>query len=183
MRANPIAAATLVLLGTACGSGKLSRGTAEKLIRPDYPAVAPLRVPRTATVDKGTPTWTMLQTIHAALQQDGRVQVQTRDEGTKATFTYALAPGAAGAKPTASGFELPAAEVEFVRMVRVETRGNQARATYEVRLARPTALFPAFQARHPGAQIGQTKQRHAEFDKQGGRWGLLKTDEAFGPKD
>jgi hypothetical protein len=183
MRPNPLAATACVLLATACGGGKLGSGTAEKLIRPDYPVAAPLRVPRTATVDKASPTWSMLQTIHTAMARDGRVQIQTRDEGAKATFTYTLAPGAGGAKLTASGFELPAAEVEFVRMVRVETRGNQARATYEVRLARPTALFPAFQARHPGAQIGQTKQRHAEFDKQGGRWGLLKTDEAFGPKD
>ena len=70
-----------------------------------------------------------------------------------------------------------AAEVAFVRMTNVETRGNQAHATYEVRMTKPTSLFPVFQLTHPGAQTGQTKLRHAEFDKQGGKWGLLKTDE------
>ena len=104
--------------------------------------------------------------------------------GAKVTYTYALTSKASqAAKTTPAGFQLPAADVEFQRIQTVETRGNQARATYEVRLARPTGLFPAFQLIHPGAKIGQTKVRHAEFDKQGGKWGLLKTDEKLETKE
>jgi hypothetical protein len=184
MRLTPFPAAALMALTAACGSSSLSRSTAEKLIRPDYPAVAPVRVPRTATVEKGTAKFNELQAIHAVLQKDGSVAIQAKEEGTKVTYTYALSPKAPGtAKTTPAGFQLVAADVEFQRIQNVETRGNQARATYEVRLARPTGLFPAFQLIHPGAKIGQTKTRRAEFDKQDGKWGLLKTDEKLETKE
>lgn len=184
MRLSPLPAAALMALAVACGSSSLSRSTAEKLIKPDYPAVAPVRVPRTATVEKGSAKFSELQAIHAVLQKDGGVAIQAREEGAKVTYTYALTSKASqAAKTTPAGFQLPAADVEFQRIQTVETRGNQARATYEVRLARPTGLFPAFQLIHPGAKIGQTKVRHAEFDKQGGKWGLLKTDEKLETKE
>ena len=112
------------------------------------------------------------------------MDIQTKEDGNKVTCTYALSAKAPKtAKATPSGFQLVAADVEFQRIVTVETRGNQARATYEVRLARPTLLFPVFQIIHAGAKIGQTKLRHAEFDKQGGKWGLLKTDEKLETKE
>lgn len=184
MRLTFLPAAVLLALTAACGSSSLSRSTAEKLIKPDYPAVAPVRVPRSASVEKGSAKFTELQSIHAGLQKDGSVAITAKEEGTKVTYAYALTAKASGAaKTTPSGFQLPAADVEFQRIASVETRGNQAKATYEVRLARPTGLFPVFQLLHPGAKIGQTKLRHAEFDKQDGKWGLLKTDEKLETKE
>jgi hypothetical protein len=143
-------------------------------------------------VEKGSAKFSELQAIHAVLQKDGGVAIQAKEEGAKVTYTYALTSKASqAAKTTPAGFQLPAADVEFQRIQTVDVRlgeitvirGNQARATYEVRLARPTGLFPAFQLIHPGAKIGQTKVRHAEFDKQGGKWGLLKTDEKLETKE
>lgn len=184
MRLSILPAATLLALATACGSGGLSTSTAEKLIAPDYPAIAPLRVPRSATVEKGSAKFTEIQLIHAALQKEGSVDVQSKEEGTKVTYTYSLSPRAAkGSKATPEGFHVPAASVEFVKVLGVETRGNQARATYQVKLTRPTPLFPIFQQKHPGAQIGQTKVRTAKFDKQDGKWGLLETDEKLDIKE
>lgn len=184
MRLTFLPAATLLALAAACGSRGLSTSTAAKLIAPDYPAIAPLRVPRSATVDKGSPKFTEIQLIHAALQKEGSVDIQSREEGGKVVYTYSLSPRAAkGSKPTAEGFHVPAASVEFVKVLNVETRGNQARATYQVKLTRPTPLFPVFQQKHPGAQIGQTKVRTAKFDQQGGKWGLLETDEKLDIKE
>ncbi|MFN8012741.1 MAG: hypothetical protein U0P81_15335 [Holophagaceae bacterium] len=184
MRLSILPAATLLALATACGSGSLSTSTAAKLIAPDYPAIAPLRVPRTFTVEKGTPRFADIQLIHAALQQEGSVDIQAKEEGAKVTYSYSLSPKAAkGSKPTADGFHVPAAYVEFVKVLGVETRGSQARATYQVKLTRPTPLFPIFQKKHPGAQIGQTKVRTAKFDKQDGKWGLLETDEKLDIKE
>ncbi len=184
MRIPILPAALLLAAATACSSGKLTKSTAEKLIKPDYPAVAPVRVPRTATVEKGSDKFNTLQKIHAALQKEGYVDIQTREEGSKVTYTFSLtAKAPASTKTTEKNFQIPAAEVQFVRIVRVESGPKTGRAAYEVKLAKPSPLFPLFQMLHPGAQLGQTKVRVADFDKQDGRWGLLKTDESFAPKE
>jgi hypothetical protein len=178
-----ILTAALLAAATACSSGKLTKSTAETLIKADYPAVAPVRVSRTATVDKGSERFVMLQKIHAALQKEGYVEIQSKEEGSRVTYTCSLTPKApASTKTTDKNFQIPAAEVQFVRIVRVESGPKTGRAAYEVTLAKPLPLFPLFQMLHPGAQIGQTKVRVADFHKQDGRWELLKTDESFAPK-
>lgn len=188
MRLSFLPAVLILAAATACSRGELTKATAEKLIKPDYPAVVPVRVPKVATVEKGSDRFVTLQRIHAALQKEGYVDIQTREEGSKVTYTYTLtAKAPSTTKTTEQNYRIPAAEVQFVRIVRVESspKGDPrtGRAAYEVKLANPTPLFPLFQTLYPGAQLGQTKVRVADFDRQDGRWGLLKTDESFAPKE
>ena len=169
-----------LLLTLACSS-KLERGNAEDLIRKDYPVVVPVTVPDKASAETGSPAHLRLTTLKENLDASGWFETALMSEGRKETFTFRLkadAPKAIKTTPK-GGFSMPAAEATFVRAVRMETTREGARVTYEVRLEKPTAQFPIFQTLHPDAKVGQTKQRHATFQRRRGAWALTGTDEAF----
>ncbi len=169
----------VLLLSLACSS-KLERAKAEELLRREYPVVVPITVPETDSADKGSPGHLRLVTIKESLDKSGWFETTVTAEGNRETFSFRLKGDAPKAiKAAQKGFEMPAAEAIFVRAVRLEPAGNQARVTYEVRLDKPTAQFGIFQGMHPNAKVGQTKQRHATFERRKGRWELAGTDEAF----
>ncbi len=169
----------ILLLTLACSS-KLERAKAEGLIRKGYPVVVPVTVPEKASADKGSPEHLRLVTLKENLDKSGWFDSALQTEGSRETFTSRLKPDAPKTiKAAPKGFSMPAAEAIFVRAVRLEPIREGARVTYEVRLEKPTAQFPIFQALHPKAKVGQTEQRHATFERRRGTWELTGTDEAF----
>lgn len=174
----PVLLSTL-MLGLACSS-KLERGKAEGMIRKGYPVVVPVTVPDRASADKGSPEHLRLVTLKENLDKSGWFESAVQSEGGRETFTFRLKPDAPKTiKAAPKGFSMPAADAAFVRAVRMEPTRDGARVIYEVRLEKPTAQFPLFQALHPDARLGQTKQRHATFERRRGSWELTGTDEAF----
>lgn len=170
----------ILLLTLACSS-RLERGKAEDLIRKDYPVVVPVTVPDKASAEAGSPAHLRLTALKGNLDASGWFETALITEGGKETFTFRLksgAPKAIKATPK-GGFSMPAAEATFVRAVRMEATREGTRVTYEVRLEKPTAQFPLFQAMHPNAKQGQIHQRHATFERRRGAWALTGTDEAF----
>jgi len=168
-----------LLLTLACSS-KLERSKAEDRIRKDYPVVVPVTVPEKASADKGSPEHLRLVTLRENLDKSGWFDSSVQTEGGRETFTFRLKPDAPKAiKAAPKGFSIPAAEAVFVRVVRMEPTRDGARAIYEIRLEKPTAQFPLFQALHPEVKVGQTKPRHATFERRKGGWELTGTDEAF----
>lgn len=169
-----------VLLLTLACSSKLERSKAEDRIRKDYPVVVPVTVPEKASADKGSPEHLRLVTLKENLDKSGWFDSSVQTEGGRETFTFRLKPDAPKAiKAAPKGFSIPAAEAVFVRVVRMEPTRDGARVIYEIRLEKPTAQFPLFQALHPEAKVGQTKPRHATFERRKGGWELTGTDEAF----
>ena len=169
-----------VLLLTLACSSKLERTRAEDLIRKDYPVVVPVTVPERASAEKGSPEHLRLVALKENLDKSGWFDSSLQAEGGRETFTFRLkadAPKAIKAAP--KGFSMPAAQAVFVRAVRLEPTREGARVTYEIRLDKPTAQFPIFQALHPDVKIGQSKQRHATFERKRGSWELTGTDETF----
>ena len=181
-RLQYVAPALLLLL--ACGSDKLTPKIAEALISPDYPVVVPVKVPRHAMAEKGSPELSKIETINGLLTPSGWFKIQRREEGTKVHFDYAPSTSAPKTvRTTAAGFEAPTAEVTFVRPLRPQGSGSHLKVSYRVRLERPTALFALYQFLHPQARIGDTKPRHARIDRQGKNWALMDTDEEFKSKN
>lgn len=177
-------AAPALLLMTACGSDKLNPKTAEALIRPDYPVLVPVKVPKQAVAEKGSAELARFETINGLLSQSGWFKIQRREEGTKVHFDYAPSPAAPGSvRSTSAGFEAPAVEAAYVKLLRHEGSGASFRVTYQIRLERPTPLFPLFHHLHPQARLGETKDRHARIDRQGKDWALMETDEEFKTKN
>jgi hypothetical protein len=176
---RPLLLLPALLLTLACSS-KLERAKAENLIRKDYPVVVPVAVPEKASAEKGTPAHLRLTTLKQNLDQSGWFESSIRSEGSQDTFTFRLKPDAPKAiKAAPKGFSMPAAEAVFVRAVKLEPTREGARVIYEVRLEKPTAQFPLFQALHPEVRVGQTKSRHATFERRKGAWELTSTDETF----
>jgi hypothetical protein len=169
-----------VLLLTLACSSKLEPSKAEDRIRKDYPVVVPVTVPEKASADKGSPEHLRLVTLKENLDKSGWFDSSVQTEGGRETFTFRLKPDAPKAiKAAPKGFSIPAAEAVFVRVVRMEPTRDGARVIYEIRLEKPTAQFPLYQALHPEAKVGQTKPRHATFERRKGSWELTGTDEAF----
>jgi hypothetical protein len=169
-----------VLLLTLACSSKLERAKAEDLIRKDYPVVVPVTVPERASAEKGSPEHLRLVSLKENLDRSGWFDSTVQADSSRETFTFRLKPSAPkDIKAAPKGFSMPAAEAVFVRAVRLEPTREGARVTYEIRLDKPTAQFPIFQALHPDARIGQTKPRHATFERRRGSWGLTGTDETF----
>ncbi|WP_243301347.1 hypothetical protein [Geothrix oryzisoli] len=169
----------ILLLTLACNS-KLERTRAEDLIRKDYPVVVPVTVPEKASAEKGSPEHLRLAALRESLDKSGWFDSAVQAEGSRETFSFRLKPSAPkDIKAAPKGFSMPAAQAVFVRTVRLEPTREGARVTYEIRLDSPTAQFPLFQSLHPDARIGQTKQRHATFERRRGSWELTGTDEAF----
>jgi hypothetical protein len=168
-----------LLLTLACGS-KLDRSRAEDLIRANYPVVVQVPVPEKASAEKGSPAYLRLTTLKENLDKSGWFETSVRTEGGQETFTFRLKPDAPKTIMAApQGFLVPAAEVVFVRAVRMEPTREGTRVRYEVRLEKPTAQFPLFLAHHPNAKVGQIHPRHAAFERRKGAWELTATDETF----
>jgi hypothetical protein len=165
----------------ACGPSQLTRREAETDIRKDYPVVVSIRVPEAAKAVKGSSDHAKLVGLQEALARTGWFAVTRAPEGDREAFQFKLKPGAPKTiRTSAAGFELPAAEAEFVRiMPRLETTHDGVRVTYLIRLVHPTELFPLFLALHPGVRVGETKERHASYRREGRSWILTDTDESF----
>lgn len=175
-------APALILL-TGCGSNSLNQKTAVALISPDYPVMVPVKVPKQASAAKGSPELTRMESINTLLTQSGWFAIQRREEGAKVHFAYApLASAPSTVRATPAGFEAPAAEATFVKALRPQGSGGKLKVPYQIRLERPTALFPLFQYLHPQVRLGETKQRFARIDRQGKDWALMDTDEEFRAK-
>jgi len=163
-----------------CGPGELSRREAENDIRKDYPVKIVLTVPETASAIKGSPEHAKLVALQEAVAPKGWFTVTRTPEGDRERFAFKPGPSAPGSlQLVAKGYELPAAEAEFVRALGIEKRRDEARVTYQIRLVRPTPFFPLFQTLHPGARPGETKDRHASYSRQGRDWMLRDTDETL----
>jgi hypothetical protein len=169
-----------VLLLTLACSSKLDRTKAEDLIRPTYPVVVPVLVPEKASAEKGSPAYLRLTALKENLDRSGWFESSIKTEGGQDTFTFRLKPDAPKAiKAAPQGFSMPAAEAAFVRAVKMEPTREGARVLYEIRLEKPTAQFPLFEAMHQEVRVGQTKLRHATFERRRGTWELTATDEVF----
>jgi hypothetical protein len=170
----------IVAVLVSCGPGRLSRREAESDIRKDYPVQITVAVPESATAIKGSPDHAKLVGLAEAVGPKGIFTVARAPEGDRERFTFKPGPALPRtAHLTARGYELPAAEAEFVRALRLETRGSEARVTYQIRLVRPTDNFPLFQQLHPGVRPGETKERHASYRREGRNWMFQDTDETF----
>ena len=170
-----------VLLLTLACSSKLDRTKAEDLIRKDYPVVVPVTVPDKASAEKGSPAYLRLTTLKENLDKSGWFTSAVTTEGGQEVFTFRLKPDAPKAIKAApkGGFTMPAAEAVFVRAVKMEPTREGARVIYEIRLEKPTAQFPLFQAMHQDVKVGTTKIRHATFERRKGAWELTGTEEVF----
>ena len=176
---RPVLLLPVLLLTLACSS-KLERTRAEDLIRKDYPVVVPVTVPEKAAAEKGNPAHLRLMTLKENLDKSGWFESTITTSGSMDTFTFRLKPDAPKAiKAAPQGFSMPAAEAVFVRAIRMEPPREGDRVTYEIRLEKPTAQFPLFLALHQDVRVGQTKQRHATFERRKGAWELTSTDEVF----
>lgn len=179
---RPLPTALLIaatLLSLACSS-RLEKRKAEDLLAKAYPVVVTVSVPEKASAEKGSPAALRLQGLRDSLDKTGWFDViQVEDSGREA-YTFRLRTGApATIKAGPKGFLLPAAEAQFVKALRMEPTREGARVAYQIRLAKPTAQFPIFQALHPDVALGALKERHATFGRRLGRWELTGTDEAF----
>lgn len=177
MRALLIVPALMLTL--ACGSSKLSQREAASDLKKDYPVAIFIRVPENGSAIKGSAEHARLVKMTEELTKAGWFAVARTEEGDRERFAFKVLPQAPkDFRTSPKGFEIPAAEAEFVKPTRMEPTRDGARVTYLVRLARPTAYFPAFQAIY-GAKIGDTKERHATYRKEGRSWVLQGTDETF----
>ena len=181
MTLRRLIAITLLATALGCGASPLSRREAENDIRKDYPVVVSVKVPESAKAIKGSPEHAKLVSLQEALARSGWFQVTRSSEGDREQFQFKLKPQAPKTIRTgASGFELPAAEAEFVRTLpRREVTRDGVRVSYLIRLVHPTELFPLFLALHPGVKVGETKERHASYRLEGRSWIMMDTDESF----
>jgi hypothetical protein len=171
---------SVLLLVMGCGSSKLSRTEAEKDLRQDYPVVVDIRVPESASAIKGSPEHAKLVTMQEQLARTGWFTIERKAEGDRERFSYKLAPAAPSfIHASVKGLSIPAAEAEFVKALRLEPERDGLKVTYQIRLAKPTAQFGLFQALHPDVKIGDVKERHAMYKRNGRSWVLQETDETF----
>lgn len=177
---RPLLILPALVLTLACGSAKLSKREAESDIKKDYPVVIAIRVPESASAIKGSPEHVKLVRMQENLTKNSWYAVFREDAGDRERFTFKLLPQASkDVRTAAKGWEIPAAEAEFVQAVKLEPTRDGAKVSYRIRMVRPTAHFPLFQALHPGVNIGDTKERHAAYRKEGRSWVFQGTDEAF----
>ena len=168
-----------LLLSLGCSS-KLSRTKAEELLSQNYPVVVPVTVPEKASAEKGSPAYMRLSALKENLDKSGWFESLQKTEGNQEVFQFRLkldAPKPITAAP--QGFKIPAAQAVFVRAAKMEPTREGSRVLYEIRLEKPTAQFSILQAQYPDIRIGQTKPRHATFEKKGSGWTLTGTDEVF----
>ncbi|HTL97172.1 MAG TPA: hypothetical protein VL181_00065 [Holophagaceae bacterium] len=172
-------APALLLLATAACSRGLTKSDAEAALRAKYPVSVPVKVPGRVTAAAGSPIALRAQAFMDNLQKTGWFDI-TKTDGKTGELVYTFT-AKAGAPVQASGnsWLVPAAQAVFVQGTHHEERGNAAKATYQIKLANPTAQFPLYELEHPAVHLGDTKLRHATFEKQGGAWVLTGTDETL----
>ncbi len=170
----------ILAFALACGSSRLSRREAENDIKKDYPVRVSVSIPQTASAIKGSPEHAKLVALQEAVTPGGMFLATRTTEGDREVFAFKPGPSAPkDATPTAKGYQLPAAEATFVRALRIDVNGNEARVTYLIRLVNPTPWFGIFKTLHPGVHPGETKERHAAYRKEGRSWVLQDTDETL----
>ena len=173
------AAPALLLLATAACSRGLQKSAAEAAIRAKYPVTVPVKVPARVTAADGTPGAAKAQVFVDNLQKTGWFDI-AKEPGKdgRAVYTFSAKPGSP-VRAEGGGWLVPAAQAVFVQVNHHAEQGSAAKVTYQIKLANPTAQFPLFEQLHPTARIGDTKLRHAVFEKQNGAWTLTGTDETF----
>lgn len=168
-----------LVLSLACGSGQLSKREAESDIKQDYPVTVSLRVPNSASAIKGSPEFAKLVAMTEALTKNGWFTVFRTPQGDHERFEFKLMPKAPKSIVTApKGYEVPAAQAEFVKAVKMEPTRDGAKVTYQIRLIKPTEHFDLYAQLHK-ARIGGTTDRHATYRKEGRKWVLQGTDEVY----
>jgi hypothetical protein len=146
----------------------------------DYPVLVEIRIPETASAVKGSPELIKLEALQQQLTKTGWFVVDRKADGDYEKFRFRRNNGApAFIRTTASGFSISAAQAEFVKALRTEYAQDQLKVTYQIRLINPTAQFTLFQTLHPNVKIGDTKERHALYKRDGHSWVLQETDETF----
>ena len=186
---RPMLILPLLVSVVACGSSKLEKSTAEKLIRQDYPAVVRVRVPQTATVEKGTDKQQKVLKINELLNKQGWFEIKVEEKGDKARYTYRISAKAPKTvKVGLDNFEVPAATAEFVGATNMEPLDPRnpkgaVKVGFLVKFAKPTEHWPLYEFLHPEAKLGQPTERHAIFEYRKGGWELMKTDESARIKD
>nr|WP_320131045.1 hypothetical protein [uncultured Holophaga sp.] len=177
-----IPALTLLL---ACGSrsGELSKREAERDIKQDYPVTVCLQVPNSVAPVKGSPEFAKYVQMAETLTKSGWFAVFRTPQGDRERFEFKLLPAAPkDIRSAPRGFEVPAAQAEFVEALKLEPTRDGAKVTYRIRLANPTEHFELYATLHR-ARIGGTTERHATYRKEGRKWILQGTDEAYRKKD
>jgi hypothetical protein len=172
-------APVLLLLASAACSRGLNKSSAEAAIRAKYPVIVPVEVPGRVTEPVNSPKVQRAQAFMDNLQKTGWFDItKTDDKGGQVVYAFAAKPGAPG-RASETGWLVPAAQAVFVNATGLTENGNTAKVTYQIKLASPTAQFALFELLHPAVRIGDSKPRHAVFEKQGGTWVLTGTDESF----
>lgn len=181
MRLLPTLCVLAVLTG--CGSSKLEKATAEKLLKPDYPAVVFVKVPRSATADKGSDKHARTTKLNELLAKEPWIDIKTEEKDGKVRSTYQVSPRAPKTvRPATDYIEVPAAMAEFVGATRMEPadprrKDGPVNVTYLVRYTKPSGLWPLYEFLHPEARLNQPTERKALFERSGGKWGLMETNE------
>lgn len=174
-----LAPVILLLAAAGCSRG-LKKADAEAAIRAKYPVTVPVKVPGRVSAAVGSPEAARAQAFLDNLRATGWFDL-AKDDGKAGRVVYTFTPKpSAPVQPSGTGWLVPAAQAVFVQATHHAEQGSTAKVTYQIRLANPTAQFPLFTLLHPTVRIGDTKLRHAVFEKQGGAWTLTGTDETFG---
>ena len=172
-------APALLLLATAACSRGLQKSAAEAAIRAKYPVTVPVKVPGRVSAAAGSPEALRAQAFMDNLQKTGWFDIAKEgDKEGRAVYTFTPKAGAP-VQASGNGWLVPAAQAVFVQGTHHSEQGDTAKVTYQIKLANPTAQFPLFTLLHPTVRIGDTKLRHAVFEKQNGTWTLTGTDESF----
>jgi hypothetical protein len=179
MRAHLLLPVAALALSLACSS-KLKPAEAESALRAQYPVTVLMKLPAQASAAKGSTQAAELGSLKAAVEQSGWFKAEWK-EG-KDRVEIALTPTASAPKemkPTAGGFLAPVALAAFDRSLSGLTRGDEARVRYQIRLERPTPLFPLFEQKHPGTHVGGVHGRTAVFRRSGSTWSFVSSDEKY----
>ncbi|HJW08005.1 MAG TPA: hypothetical protein VJ483_00120 [Holophagaceae bacterium] len=172
-----------VLLSPAC-SRALKREEAESLLRAAYPVTVMVRVPESVSGMPGSPEIVRAEAFARNLTGTGWFDIERKEDRGRVHFRFTPKAGTPGAAhPAGRGFELPAAQAVFVKALRKTDQSGGAKVTYQVKLANPTGQWPLYQLMKPNVRLGDTKDRHAEFRKDGHQWLLDRTDETLHKED
>lgn len=171
-------APAILLIATAACSRGFKRADAEAALQARYPAIVPVEVPGRVSAAAGSPEAQRAQVFMDNLQKTDWFDITKKEEDGKAVYTFSAKDGTP-VRSGPHGWLVPAAQALFVKATGHAENGHTVKVTYQIKLANPTAQFPLFELLYPKVRIGDTKPRHAVFEKQGGSWVLTGTDESF----
>lgn len=180
--ALPFALPSLVL-GLACGHA-LKKEQAESLIRATYPVTVMVRVPESVSGMPGSPEVIRAEAFAKNLQGTGWFDIERKEDKGRLHFRFQPKAGTPGAAhPAGRGFEIPVAQAVFEKVGPKTETSDVAKVTYRIKLANPTAQWPLYQLVKPNVRMGDTKDRHAQFRRDGHAWVLDRTDETLQKED